>query len=58
MALIDVKTRRLECIKKLPIDCYPEQATKRLTKNRKFIDTLGRILGGSQTRMYSKNKSE
>lgn len=47
-----------KCIKKLPIDRYPEQATKRLTKNRKFIDTLGRILGGSQIRMYSKNKSE
>lgn len=46
MALIDV------------INHYPEQVTKRLTKNSKFIVTLGGILGGSLTQVYSKNKSE
>ena len=45
MELMDVKIK--ETYKKSPIDRYPEQAAKRLTKNRKFIDTLGRILGGS-----------
>jgi len=42
-----VKNSSSRVYKKLPIDRYPEQATKRIIKNRKFIDTLGRILGES-----------